>query len=91
MNNVDRFAAITKEMAEIYKNKNHDYGNSFDDTCDKFGIIAAVVRMYDKLNRLATLSKNNENRVNESISDTLIDLANYAIMTVIWMENGKDK
>ena len=45
------------------------------------------IRLGDKFNRFKTLSRNEEQKVNdESIRDTLIDLANYAIMTVLEME-----
>lgn len=47
----------------------------------------ARIRLGDKFNRFKTLSRNEEQKVNdESIRDTLIDLANYAIMTVLEME-----
>ena len=45
------------------------------------------VRLGDKLRRFKQLTKSNEQRVkDENIRDTLIDLANYAIMTVLEME-----
>lgn len=31
------FYNITKEMYELYAKKNHDYGNLFDEGCDKIG------------------------------------------------------
>lgn len=83
-----RFKAITDEMADTYDRKNHDYGNSFDQSLDKYGLVAALVRMGDKLNRLDSL-KDKGGKVNESITDTLTDLANYAIMTRMWLE-GRD-
>lgn len=47
----------------------------------------ARIRLGDKFNRFKTLSRNGDQKVNdESIRDTLIDLANYAIMTVLEME-----
>ena len=48
------------------------------------GIVAAVVRMSDKMERVKTLSKGEKAEVtDEKIRDTLVDLANYAIMTVM--------
>lgn len=85
--NVAKFAKITESMLKIYELKNSDYGNSFDETCNKFGITAAIVRMYDKLNRISTLSRKDPSVVDESIRDTLLDLANYAIMTILWCDN----
>lgn len=85
-NNIERFKAITKEMAELYERKNNDYGDSFGQSCNKHGLIAAVVRMEDKLNRAATLINKDTMVKSESIKDTLTDLANYAIMARMWLE-----
>ena len=42
------------------------------------------IRLSDKLNRFKKLSKNGDAKVaDESIRDTLIDLANYALMTIL--------
>lgn len=79
----DKFTKVTSMMHDIYVRKNHDYGNSFDNSLDKHGIIAAIVRMEDKLNRLNSL-KDKDAKVEESINDTLLDLANYAIMTYMY-------
>ena len=82
---VEKFMDITTNMAKTYAAKNHDYGNSFEQSLDKFGLLAAVVRMGDKMNRIESLSKKEAEVKNESIKDTLLDLANYAIMTVMWL------
>lgn len=85
--NVLKFKQITEEMARIYEAKNHDYGDSFGESCNEFGITAALVRMGDKFNRLKSLTKKEALVKDESIEDTLKDLANYAIMTLIWKQN----
>lgn len=90
-NNIEKFKSITKEMAELYERKNNDYGNSFDESCDKYGLMAAVVRMEDKLNRAATLIEKDTMVKSESIKDTLTDLANYAIMARMWLEGKEGK
>lgn len=87
--NVQKFMDITTNMAKTYAAKNHDYGNSFEQSCNKFGIIAAIVRMGDKMNRLESLAVKRAEVKDESIEDTLLDLANYSIMTVIWLRNNK--
>ena len=49
-----------------------------------------MVRMSDKWNRLKTLTKNSDiPHGDESIEDTLLDLANYCVMTYMWLENNK--
>lgn len=51
------------------------------------GIIAPVVRMSDKMERIKQLSKGEDIKVkDESLRDTAIDLANYALMLVIEMD-----
>lgn len=86
---VEQFTSITQDMAKIYAAKNHDYGNSFDKSLGRFGIVASIVRMEDKMNRIESLT-NKEAKVNdESVKDTLLDLANYAIMTVMWLDKTR--
>lgn len=88
MDRVQMHKNLCKELNETYEKKNHDYGNSFGDTFDKLGIISAVTRISDKYNRLVSLStKPEEERKvkDESITDTLMDMANYCIMTIIEM------
>lgn len=87
--NVKKFNEIVCKMADTYEKKNADYGDSFGQTCDEFGIIAAIVRMNDKMNRIKQLSKKNALVTDESIKDTILDLANYAVMTLMWV-NSKD-
>lgn len=88
---ISPFAEILKEMKEIYEAKNHDYGNSFEKSIDEFGIVAAVVRINDKVNRLNTLCKKVHKVKDESMLDTLIDLSNYAAMTAAYIKKGMAK
>ena len=81
---VARHYAICQKLNQIYKAKNHDYGDSFGDTYKKLGIISAVTRLSDKMNRLVSLAVSHDAQVkDEKIEDTLLDMANYAIMTLI--------
>ena len=85
----DKFEAITKKMHSIFRKKNHDYGNSFEQSLNEEGLAASRIRMGDKWNRYKTLSKKDPSNIqvkDESLRDTLIDLANYAIMTVMWLD-----
>lgn len=76
--------AICQKLNQIYKAKNHDYGDSFGDTYKKLGIISAVTRLSDKMNRLMSIAVSHDAQVkDEKIEDTLLDMANYAIMTLI--------
>ena len=83
----DRFKDITKIMSDIFIRKNHDYGNSFEQSLNEEGITASRIRMGDKWNRYKQLSKGVKAQINdESIKDTLIDIATYAIMTIMWLD-----
>ena len=88
MGNKDKIAIheeVCKRIHEVYKQKNADYGDSFGESIRKFGQVAALVRMSDKWNRLCNLMMNNTGRqvADETVDDTLLDLANYAIMTYV--------
>lgn len=78
-----------KELQEIFVKKNTDYGNSFEESLEKHGLIAAIVRMEDKMSRLNTLSKQEALVSDESLIDTLKDLSNYALMSAVWLEQTK--
>lgn len=81
---VEQHYAICQKLNQVYKAKNHDYGDSFGDTYKKLGIISAVTRLSDKMNRLMSLAVSHNAKVkDEKIEDTLLDMANYAIMTLI--------
>lgn len=90
--NVELFKSIIEEMLETYKKKNHDYGSSFETLCDKFGLLAAAIPLNNKVERINSLITKKENKVDESIEDSLKDLANYAIMTLIYInKNGESR
>lgn len=80
-----RFKEILKEMSDLYRKKNADYGNSFSDAWKKFGPYVGLVYMDAKMNRIMQLLHHPEAQQvhSEKIDDTLIDLANYAIMTTM--------
>ena len=84
------FENITSQMLETYKKKNSDYGDSFGKQFEEFGIISALVRIGDKYNRVKSLAKGKTRMVDdEKIEDTLLDMANYCIMTLIQMKKWK--
>ena len=86
-NNVQIHGKICQELTETYEKKNADYGNSFENSLDKHGLIAGIIRMDDKMSRLISLNSKKEQLVlDESLRDTLMDLANYAIMSVMWLD-----
>lgn len=83
----DRLEKLMAEMLEIYKAKNKDYGDSFSESFEELGLIAPIVRMNDKMNRIKSLTKKGDRQVkDESLRDSLMDLANYALMTVVELD-----
>lgn len=75
-----------------YRAKNHDYDDSFAKSIDDVGYIAAITRLSDKMQRAKALLLSGEQKVSdESVQDTLMDLANYALMTAVEYELRKDK
>lgn len=78
------------ELLQTFVNKNADYGNSFESSLEEYGLIAALIRMEDKMGRLRTLIKSEAKVKDESISDTLRDLSNYALMASVWFDHKDD-
>lgn len=93
------FHELIEKMRDIHDKKNADYGDgrqlgNFMEAED-FGVEAwrgALVRLSDKYSRIKSLAKrvNQKGEVkDESFEDTLIDLANYALLTLILYKEKK--
>lgn len=86
------------KMLNVMAKKNADYGNAFNKGCDKLGYRYGLARMYDKANRLIHLIEDdfqgysNPNVKDESMFDTIQDLANYCNMLLAWKasDNGHE-
>jgi hypothetical protein len=90
MNKYAKHKAIFEELNKLYKLKNEKYDDSFGKTFHKYGPISALTRMQDKWNRLENLIINKDNGTDdETIEDTLKDMANYCIMTIIELNENK--
>lgn len=76
---------IHKELCDnthsLYKRKNADYGDSFSQLRKRYPNFVCM-RLFDKLNRLDTIIQPGYERKvsDEKIEDTLMDIANYALM-----------
>lgn len=90
MDNVTKHKKICAELSALYERKNHDYGDSFHLSYLEEGMAMPRIRLGDKFNRFKNLTKGQQHiEVNdESIRDTLIDIANYAIMTIMELEGA---
>lgn len=94
MNDVQRFGRIQVEMCDTFKSKNADYGNSFSQLYQEFGdngIITAAVQISHKYHRFMNLIKGPPAKVNESLRDTLLDLANYCVLTVMELDKAEER
>ena len=96
----NRFLDSRLSMAEIsalqldtYRKKNADYGNAFEKSMDEDGLLVAKIRIGDKIRRINSLIKNNgEGQVkDERLEDTYLDLANYCVMTILWIRKQQSK
>lgn len=78
-----------KKLGELYQKKNHDYDDAFAKRFAKRGMIYPVDKMQEKLDRVEALSRQSQSVEGESMMDSLMDLANYAIMTLIELSINK--
>ena len=87
-----KFKDIQKDQLELFCKKQLDYGpsniglgKSKPEKPDEIRLSAMGlgIRMQDKISRFLNLSMNDKEPNNESLDDTLIDKANYAIMGLI--------
>ena len=85
----DRFKEITDKMFETFKAKNHDYGSSFSNLFNECGMTYAYGHMEEKLERVKSLMKDEAKVNGEGMKDSLLDLANYAILTIMELDKTR--
>lgn len=86
---VERFKQLTGEMCALYARKNKDYGDSFTEMYKEWGAMYPMSRMQEKLSRATQILRSGEAQVKEEkVTDTLLDLANYALMTIMEIKEG---
>ena len=86
----DDFRAVTDDLRRIFVDKNTRYNNSFEQVINKYGTLSSVIRLTDKLNRLDYLVTHRTDNVSleeqaACIEDAFKDIANYSIMTLMWI------
>lgn len=86
-------AEISALQLDTYRKKNADYGNAFEKSMGEDGLLVAKIRIGDKIRRINSLIKNNgEGQVkDERLEDTYLDLANYCVMTILWIRKQQSK
>lgn len=85
----DAFRDITNGMYDTFKAKNHDYGNSFAELFKECGMTYAYGHMAEKLKRVKSLMSDEAKVNGESMRDSLLDLANYAILTIMELDKTR--
>ena len=85
----DAFRDITNGMYDTFKAKNHDYGNSFSELFKECGMTYAYGHMAEKLKRVKSLMSDEAKVNGESMRDSLLDLANYAILTIMELDKTR--
>jgi maleate cis-trans isomerase len=90
--NYDSMKKLFDAQLRTFVQKNSDYGNSFERSLESHGLLASIVRMEDKMNRLSTLAQGDKDAqiASESLVDTLMDLSNYAAMSACWLDGPDD-
>jgi hypothetical protein len=89
----EKHMEVLKELNDICTRKNADYGDSATDTFKKFGLLAYIIRLNDKLRRLESLVLHKKSRQvkDESVEDTLLDIANYCVLAVMDLRSEKNE
>lgn len=97
---LQEFKWITDRMYEITKAKNSDYTGDDNNPFDNFEAVARLgiasteqgflTRMTDKFMRITSFVKKGTLQVkDESVQDTLLDLANYSILLACYIKSGR--
>ena len=86
------FKNYTDHLAETLKEKNTAYGDSFTKSVDEDGLLVLKIRLGDKFNRVSSLIKKGELKENdESLADTLLDMAGYSILGLKYLKEHVKK
>ena len=89
MNKIELHKQICGNMHNTYKAKNADYGDSYAKARAEYPETICI-HIMEKLERLKTLLRGTEQQVkDESIDDTLLDIANYAVMELLERKNER--
>lgn len=83
------FAKIIEPIAELLERKNTDYGGSYSLLRGKFGPMAFLIRIHDKLNRAEQLYTNEARVADEGLIDTLQDIIGYAVLEIQYLSRDK--
>lgn len=88
---VREFITQCVSMIQLYAKKNHDYGNSFNQGMSTIGMMYGLGRIYDKINRAINITRVKAEVEDETIKDTVKDLACYSTMLLSYMHSNARK
>lgn len=93
LNTMDnKFSEYTNHLADVLNQKNQAYGDSFTKSVDKYGLPVIGIRLSDKYNRIEHLITHHELKENdESLEDTLLDMAGYAILGLKYLKEHENE
>lgn len=78
---IENIERVANTLVDTLKRKNADYGSSFTNLFEKLGMPYAYGHLSEKVERIYTLM-HKDAQVDESLKDSLYDLAGYAILTL---------
>lgn len=86
------FKKYTDHLAETLQAKNAAYGDSFTKSVDDYGLKVIGIRLSDKYNRIKHLVNAGSLKENdESLEDTLLDMAGYSILALKYLKEHKNE
>lgn len=92
VNESNPFKDYTNHLADILQEKNDAYGDSFSQSVDDYGLKVIGIRLSDKYNRIKHLVNAGSLKENdESLEDTLLDTAGYAILALKYLKELKNE
>jgi hypothetical protein len=89
MTQEQRIAELCDELKSLLIRKNRDYDDSFSKQFAKYGVLSGLIRLDDKMSRLENLVNGAKDTVGESVEDTLLDAAGYAVLTLVELRKTK--
>lgn len=83
--------SFIEKLHHTYVLKNTHYGNSFFSSLESYGLISALTRMGDKFRRMEhlILHAHDGEDTDESLQDTMLDMACYCLMSAVYLEGGR--
>lgn len=83
----DSANAKAKQLAETLIKKQLDYGQNNILGCPVGAEMGLIVRLFDKINRLANLYQQGREPSNESLQDTWLDICGYGLIGMMLSDN----